>query len=317
VIEDFHKVEESEKTQLAQALKVFCDLATEYRHVKVIAVGATDTARQVVAYDPEMAHRVAEVHVPLMTDEEIGAILQGGEELLNIEFGAAYDLIGAYSVGVASICHQLALNCCLRRHVHGRVSGTPTKLEASDLAEALQMYIRDSSDTLKARFEQALRRQQVKRYDNARLILRALSTGPQHGMLHGEIMNEISKVEPSYPAGNLTNYLRRLQSPELGAIIRVDGGGRYSFVDPFHQLYAHLTLGRSASDRPALSDDALAAALSVEMDSVLSTLLEAQKSLMKSKYYRSPNQRAVWFRRLWFEGDQPQLPGFEDVSSPL
>ena len=46
VIEDFHKVADEVKTPLAQALKVFCDLARDYREVKIVAIGATDTARQ-------------------------------------------------------------------------------------------------------------------------------------------------------------------------------------------------------------------------------------------------------------------------------
>ncbi len=87
VIEDFHKVAADQKTFLAQSLKVFCDLARDLRYVKIIAIGATDTAREVIEYDQEMANRVAEVHVPLMTDEETRSILTGGEALLNVDFG--------------------------------------------------------------------------------------------------------------------------------------------------------------------------------------------------------------------------------------
>jgi GTPase SAR1 family protein len=58
VIEDFHKVPEEQKRPLAQSLKIFSDLAGEFSLVKIIAIGATDTAREVVRYEREMAHRV-------------------------------------------------------------------------------------------------------------------------------------------------------------------------------------------------------------------------------------------------------------------
>lgn len=54
VIEDFHKIESAEKPSLAQMMKVFMDMSDEYESLKIIAIGAVDTARQVVDYDHEM-----------------------------------------------------------------------------------------------------------------------------------------------------------------------------------------------------------------------------------------------------------------------
>ena len=69
VVEDFHKMPSDEKIPFAQSLKIFSDVSTEYPDVMVIAVGATDTAREVVEYDPEMSNRVSELYVPPMTSE--------------------------------------------------------------------------------------------------------------------------------------------------------------------------------------------------------------------------------------------------------
>ncbi len=65
VLEDFHKVQEPHKTHLAQMMKVFMDTADEFDTVRIIAIGAVATARQVIEYDPEMRNRVAELFVPL------------------------------------------------------------------------------------------------------------------------------------------------------------------------------------------------------------------------------------------------------------
>ena len=113
VLEDFHKVDESEKKKLSQLMKVFMDLSDDYPELKIIALGAVETARQVVDYDHEMRNRVAEVHVSLMTEQEIAAIIVKGEDALNIKFNSEIKrLVSRHSNGLASVCHHLCLNMC-------------------------------------------------------------------------------------------------------------------------------------------------------------------------------------------------------------
>ena len=58
VLEDFHKIEDTEKQKLSQVMKVFMDMSDEYKDLKMIAIGAVGTARQVIQYDSEMQNRV-------------------------------------------------------------------------------------------------------------------------------------------------------------------------------------------------------------------------------------------------------------------
>jgi len=85
ILEDFHKVSEEEKTNLSQSMKVFMDSSVDYPELKIIAIGAVGTARQVIEYDPEMKDRVSEIFVPLMTNSQIEEIINMGEKLLNIK----------------------------------------------------------------------------------------------------------------------------------------------------------------------------------------------------------------------------------------
>ena len=55
VLEDFHKVPELEKTKMAQIMKVFMDTVVGLSNVKVVAIGAVDSAREVIKYDPRHA----------------------------------------------------------------------------------------------------------------------------------------------------------------------------------------------------------------------------------------------------------------------
>jgi hypothetical protein len=249
VIEDFHKMPAEQKAPFAQSLKVFCDTSAAYPKVKAIAIGATETARQVVEYDREMRNRIAELLVPLMTDDEVTKILVNGQELLNIDLSAITEPIVGYSVGVPSVCHQLALNACLARGIV-ETSKERVIFTRDDLRAAMERYINDLSDTLKASFDLALKRHKVKKYDNCRLILAALARGPLEGLTYPEILSNIRRTKSDYPAGNLTAYLRALQGVERGGIIRQGMNQRYRFVDPLFHTFAQITLLP-----PALKDE--------------------------------------------------------------
>lgn len=241
VVEDFHKMRPEEKLPFSQSLKVFCDMSTKYSDLKTICIGATGTARQVVEYDSEMRGRVAEIQVPLMTNAELAEIITNGQKLLNIDLSALAQDIVQYSVGVPSVCHQLSLNACIEKEVF-TVQRKALLFTANDLKPAVEHYVRDSSDTLKASFDKALRRHKVKKFDNCRLILTALAKGPLEGLLYNEILTEIRTTVLDYPAGNLTLYLHQLMQDERGNILKCGSDKKYRFADPLYHTFAQLTL---------------------------------------------------------------------------
>lgn len=241
VIEDFHKVPADEKTPLAQAFKIFSDMAAEYSDVKIVSVGATDTARDVVEYDPEMRYRVSEIRVPLMNTEELNEVIQNGKQLMNVEITDASQLIVKFSTGLASVCHHLCLNACLAGGVYV-TSREKVNLGEEELRRAVQRYVDESSDTIKAAFDRALRRHRVRKYDNCRLILTALAEAPLEGQLGNEILGEIRRAHPDYPQSNLTSYLQQLSTAERGTVLRHGVDGRYRFTDPIYHAYAQAVL---------------------------------------------------------------------------
>ncbi len=238
VLEDFHKVPQIEKIKLAQSMKVFMDTAAEYETVRVIAIGAVDTAREVVECDPEMRNRVAEIAVPLLSVEELKEILAKGEKLLNVKFGALKNEIANYSSGLGAVCHQLALNICLAAGIRETVQ-QEFWINTDQLQEALQQYVRDTSDTLKSAFDKAIKRKRERKFDNTNLILEALTLAGAKGATHAELLSTIQKKLDSYPAGNLTTYLRELEDADRGEILRHDStSGKYYFKDPVFLVYA-------------------------------------------------------------------------------
>lgn len=153
VLEDFHKIDEKERSHLSQIMKVFMDMADQYPTLKIIALGAVDTARQIVEYDAEMGNRVAEIHVPLMDEDEINDIISRGTELLRIAMAENLAKgISSYSNGMASVCHHLCLNICTSQEIY-ETRDTLVNVEEQSLQSALQMYLEESSDTLKKAFD--------------------------------------------------------------------------------------------------------------------------------------------------------------------
>jgi hypothetical protein len=113
----------------------------------MIAIGAMGTAHEVVALEPEMKNRVAELEVPLMSKTELRSIIEKGEALLNLQFqDEATNRIVAYSSGLAAVCHKQALNGCMaagiveisKEVVKGRTGGYGHHVMVIALAGALR-----------------------------------------------------------------------------------------------------------------------------------------------------------------------------------
>lgn len=240
ILEDFHKIDDSEKSKLSQLMKVFMDLSDEYPALKIIAIGAVDTARQVVEYDPEMRNRVAEIPVSLMTEEEIESIIEKGEQALNIKFSLQIKrLVSKHSNGLASVCHHLCLNMCNAAGISQTVPGEPYRLTREQCEAAVGTYVDEASDSIKSAFDKALKQRKRTQYPNAQFIIEALSGLGQSGASRSDIHRRIKRVEPRYPETNLKYLLPKLCTQEYGGIIRYDSNsGLYSFSDPIYRAYA-------------------------------------------------------------------------------
>lgn len=239
ILEDFHKIEDAEKPRLSQMMKVFMDLSDSYEELKIIALGAVDTARQVVEYDKEMRNRVAEIPVDLMTEKEIESIVRKGELALNIEFqDGLVSLIAQYSNGLASVCHHLCLYMC---QAAGITKTVPEKvvLTHSNFEDALKLYVEEASDSIRSLFDKALKQRRKTLYNHAALVLEALSTFNERGSSRVYILKKIKKKEPKYTEISLKSTINKLATEEYGALVRFDQtAGLHSFSDPIYRAFA-------------------------------------------------------------------------------
>ncbi len=235
VLEDFHKIEGNEKRKLSQLMKVFVDLSDTYPHLKIVAVGAVNTARQVVQFDSEMRRRIAEINVPLMLDNEIGQIVINGCDYLNVNIETSLvDDICHHSNGVASICHQLCELMCEELDIFESLTEwDDVSFDYSNVTYALSEYLELESDTIKRAFDNALK---LKDSDD---IIYALSELGQSGAKVEEIHSVLHSKEIRYNEKQITAIFKNLLSERYGELIKYDlDSHKYSFSDPFYRTFS-------------------------------------------------------------------------------
>ncbi len=158
ILDDFHKLEPTDKQKLSQLMKVFMDMSSDYHDLKIICVGAVSTARQVIQYDSEMRNRVSEIKVPLMSKEEITEIIDKGFNLLNIHAcsNKIHEDVYHYTNGLASICHKLCLLMCEALEIYQTVR--QVDIEQNGIAvqspDEIKMYTDDPKSEVLIDYEQ-------------------------------------------------------------------------------------------------------------------------------------------------------------------
>ena len=229
VLEDFHKIEGLEKERLAQMMKVFVNLSNTYKDLKVIALGAVNTARHVVKADKEMKKRISEIHVELMQPEEILEIMDKGCKALNISMDHdVKDEIVNYSNGLASICHKLCYLMCKSAMVDCTVK-QKVNFGYEDLQLALNDYVKDEEDTIKDAFDAALKLPKVE------TTLRVLAAQSIEGAHLEDLYQWAKSNNFKIVKRKLQEELSKLEQEEFGELVKYEeSSGRYSFLDPFY-----------------------------------------------------------------------------------
>ncbi|MBF4469858.1 hypothetical protein [Flavobacterium sp. HJJ] len=241
ILEDFHKIKGPDRTKTSQLMKVFMDMSEEYEDLKIIALGAVGTARQVIEYDREMNNRVAEIFIPYMKPDEIERIIDTGEELLNLIFSKEVkSKIIKYSCGLPSICHQLCLNICFNKKIYETVK-TKVSINLDDLDEAISKLVEEKSDTLKAEFDKSIKVGNGTKINIPKVILENCLEINKDEFSHSEIFNQMNKSQIN--EANFSKFLTELCSPTRSEILIYDENSNlYRFNNLFLKAYAYLRL---------------------------------------------------------------------------
>lgn len=285
IIEDFHKVAESEKKKIADVLKVFMDASFHSPLVKIVCIGAVGTARELVELESNLSSRVAEIFVPLLNNQELIQIPKTGFKLLNLECpDAVIQKIAHYSNQLASVCHQICFDICHSRKIK-KSKFFRLCIEESDFANSVHSYVRKNSDTM------------AKIYD------KCTSCDKRKKAISSIIKTEkdefsLSELTTSRSAGSGLRWdvlLSELTSIEYHEVLRFDPNSqKYSFSSPFFLAFSKMKMAIERQERiekiqksskrsnlnlmpqnPVLSEDALLSQVINELDGIYKKRLEA------------------------------------------
>jgi len=252
IIEDFHKIKSDEKKNFGEILKIFMDIAKTYKKSKIVAIGAVNTAREVIQYEPEMKSRVSEIFVPLLSHDELLDIILKGEKLLNIEFRTdVKEKVIRYSHGLAEMTHELCSIMCYNRGIH-ETSSIFEKFDNSDLEGAIDKYVMEYSDTLKSIYDTATKIVNKRKFEDPKNILEAIINSGKEEVGINDITTELKKKYSDYSSKNLKRYVEELTKNSRNEILRLNkNNNRFSFSNPFIKAYAQIVIHKQYEDNNA------------------------------------------------------------------
>lgn len=292
VLEDFHKISPDEKTKAAQIMKIFVDSAMDYPKAKLIAIGAVNTGREVINYDREMKNRLTQIHVLLMTDDELNAIIESGEKRLNVRFNSdVKEAIVRAASGLAAICHQLCLNCCDYEGVI-ETSDTIVRISEDALNSAFGEYVEENEDTIKQEYEEAIKAEAE--YDELpELILAHIAKYPKDEIpckvLNKKFETTTDGNGKTIDIKHIAAILTEMTSDARGQVLTYnDKTDRYSFANPFMRVYVQCNTKSETTIRENSPEK--------ELDSLIQRMVEKM-------------------HRIYYEGivDEIDTETFEDI----
>lgn len=254
IIEDFHKVNSFERNKLSQIIKIFVDLSNKYKRIKIITIGASGSARDIVNYNPELNNRISEINVPLLHKSELESLIIKGENLLNVKFPVImHDRIIKFSNSLASICHHLCYSICFNNNIL-HTSKNQIVFEIYELQNAIGDYLSQNADSFKEVIDRALKPRETN-LDNTSELLKTICKADRDELTQKEILHLIPSR--NHFKKNLDSYLGNLTTPEYGEILKFDeNSGKYSFTNPFYKAYAAMYFLIDDSDEGAkISED--------------------------------------------------------------
>lgn len=243
VIEDFHKLDDAEKKRLADMLKVFNDMANTYPSLKVICIGAVDTAREIIKLDNNLKQRVYECEIPLLTDAEIQNIVLRGCELLNIEMASdLVERIVHYSNQLGGLAHQLCYDVCESKGIT-KTQLVKKRLTGEHFINAVEAYIDARSDTLMEVYDRAVK-DPLGWY-----ILRTFSNQPQSKMSLKQISKKVNTLDHPFSENEIVLKLVELSTAEVGILRSNYNSSFFTVADPFWGAFIKMRIAKEQADK--------------------------------------------------------------------
>jgi hypothetical protein len=230
IVDDAHKLADSEFERLAEAMREWQTLALSSAYAKMVVIGSdTGTSRlatRLVRAAPDLNQRLAAFRLELMTKGELAAILTTAASALNVNFSGVADQIVSYSSGFPGVCQDLALQTCVAAGVV-RTQELRIDIMTESLDRGLMEFVRTSTETVRIAFEQ---------FDQ--MGVEGLPGGFVPAVLD-EVEQKVS-TSLGISIDEARRGLARLAADEDGILRIVVGSGEVHFQEPIYLVFYRL-----------------------------------------------------------------------------
>jgi hypothetical protein len=110
VVDDFHRLDDSVRAELADFLKTLAD--DENQHTKVIIVGINRVGQTLISFARDLNNRVEILRFEANPDHKLQKLIRLGEEALNIDLATEAEIVSA-SAGSFYIAQMLCHETCV------------------------------------------------------------------------------------------------------------------------------------------------------------------------------------------------------------
>ncbi|MCW2246052.1 hypothetical protein M2352_001643 [Azospirillum fermentarium] len=245
ILDEYDRVtDEDFRNKLAELFKNLTDSAVP---VTLLVVGVAENLDQLLGKHPSIQRSLVPVHLPLMTDAEIGRLLQAGADTAGICFDAdVVARITGFVRGLPYFAQLLGLHAA-----RSAVSRDSAVVETADLAYAVNRCLQEAERGIVDSYSRALAGRRRAALEEV-LYAAACCPADAYGVFDPADM-EPSAAAP--PRAEQAEALARLCDPDYGsALVPVAEAGRtrYRFAN---QMMRQYILMRIALERDALEQD--------------------------------------------------------------
>lgn len=136
LIDDFHRLEDNVKAELADLMKTLADESAE--HSKIVVLGITNAGQSLISFGKDLANRIEVIPFDTNPEYKVEELLAKGEQALNVTLNVRDEIIQG-AQGSFYLAQMLAYNTCLRAKVLERQDQTKTTAESYHAVKAQVM----------------------------------------------------------------------------------------------------------------------------------------------------------------------------------
>lgn len=135
LIDDFHRLDEDSKREIADLMKTLADEGAA--HSKVIVLGITNAGQSLILFGKDLANRIEVIPFEANPEHKIEELLEKGQGALNCELNIAKDIVRA-AQGSFYIAQMLAYHTCIRS---GVLNWSEKKFVTAESYEAVKAQV--------------------------------------------------------------------------------------------------------------------------------------------------------------------------------